>query len=314
MGSVSHEQEPAAPAPQGDASPMGRYGPQVSITRFDTAPRELEWQLPLDGELYRLIPGPDRPDYSLLVLERPLHFYPAPGFDIGRVESEQRVEDRKGRPMVRVHALLVCARFVGQQLQPGMHDLAVNIAYVIDNSLARDAVVDFSKIEVAATGFISEGHRGRVSTVGDATAATAEPANTPGDTSGDTAVADARDDGVAGGTADDVVADAARVLRDGVAAHRGRPVDRLSATLVVGPDHRLAGLSGNADGEAPVPTPETFEQLNGVLARLAGLDEGAAAPSSDASEQPDHAGGSRRFTVRVEGDSVVLEKSSGASA
>jgi hypothetical protein len=301
---------------------MGRYGPQVSITRFDTAPRELEWQLPLDGELYRLIPGPDRPDYSLLVLERPLHFYPAPGFDIGRVEADQRVEDRKGRPMVRVHALLMCARFVGQQLQPGMHDLAVNIAYVIDNSLARDAVVDFSKIVVAATGFISEGHRGRLSTVSDvadaadataAAARTAEPAE-PAATPDDTAAADAPDDVVAGGTADDVVADAARVLRDGVAAHRGRPVDRLSATLVVGPDHRLAGLSGNADGEAPVPTPETFEQLNGVLARLAGLDEAAAAPSAEASEQPDHAGGSRRFTVRVEGDSVVLEKSAGASA
>jgi hypothetical protein len=301
---------------------MGRYGPQVSITRFDTAPRELEWQLPLDGELYRLIPGPDRPDYSLLVLERPLHFYPAPGFDIGRVEADQRVEDRKGRPMVRVHALLVCARFVGQQLQPGMHDLAVNIAYVIDNSLARDALVDFSKIEVAAVGFISEGHRGRLSTVGDAAAATTEPAETaepsepsePSDTPGDTAGADAPDDVVAGGTADDVVADAARVLRDGVAAHRGRPVDRLSATLVVGADHRLAGLSGNADGEAPVPTPETFEQVNGVLSRLAGLDEGAAASASETTEQPDHAGGSRRFTVRVEGDSVVLEKSSGASA
>ena len=49
MGSVSDEQESAAAAPQGGTSPMGRYGPQVSITRFDSAPRELEWQLPLDG-------------------------------------------------------------------------------------------------------------------------------------------------------------------------------------------------------------------------------------------------------------------------
>ena len=161
MGSVPHQQEQAAAASQVAASPMGRYGPQVGVTRFDTAPRELEWQLPLEGELYRLIPGPDRPDYSLLVLERPLHFYPAPGFDVGRVEAEQRVEDRKGRPMVRVHALLVCARFVGQQLHPGMQDLPVNIAYVIDNSLARDEVVDFAKIEVAAVGFLSEGHSGR---------------------------------------------------------------------------------------------------------------------------------------------------------
>ena len=230
MGSVPHQQEQAAAASQVAESPMGRYGPQVAVTRFDTAPRELEWQLPLEGELYRLIPGPDRPDYSLLVLERPLHFYPAPGFDVGRVEAEQRVEDRKGRPMVRVHALLVCARFVGQQLHPGMHDLPVNIAYVIDNSLARDEVVDFAKIEVAAVGFLSEGHPGQ-SAVGTPVAQAVESAD-------DSAV-----------DVQGVVAEAARVLRDGVAAHRGHPVERLTATFVVGGDHRLAGLSGNADGQ-----------------------------------------------------------------
>jgi hypothetical protein len=294
---------------------MGRYGPQVSITRFDTAPRELEWQLPLEGELYRLIPGPDRPDYSLLVLERPLHFYPAPGFDLDRVEPDQRVEDRKGRPMVRVHALLVCARFVGQQLQPGMHDLAINIAYVIDNSLARDAVVDFSKIEVAAVGFISEGHVGRPAPVGG------QPDDTTrDDTTRDAAAGPTADDAetsggpVAGETADDVVADAARVLRDGVAAHRGRSVDRLSATLVVGPDHRLTGLSGNADGQAPVPTPETFEQVNAVLARLARLDEPAGDSTPEAHAPEDRTGSTRRFTVRVEGDSVVHEPTDRESA
>jgi hypothetical protein len=318
MGSVPQQQEPAAAASQVAPSPMGRYGPRVSITRFDTAPRELEWQLPLDGELYRLIPGPDRPDYSLLVLERPLHFYPAPGFDVGRVDDEQKVDDRKGRPMVRVHALLVCARFVGQQLQPGMRDLAVNIAYVIDNSLARDAVVDFSKIEVAAIGFLSEGHWGEPAPVG---ASSHEPA---AGTGGEIAASRP------GEATTDVIADAARVLRDGVAAHRGRPVERLTATLVVGGDHRLAGLSGNADGEAPVPTPETFEQLNSVLARLGRLpEEGthgspAGADGSDRPDGPDGDDGddsqvaldrsTRRFTVRVEGESVVHESDPGHPA
>ncbi len=299
MGSVPHQQESAAAASQVAESPMGRYGPQVAVTRFDTAPRELEWQLPLEGELYRLMPGPDRPDYSLLVLERPLHFYPAPGFDVGRVEAEQRVEDRKGRPMVRVHALLVCARFVGQQLHPGMRDLPVNIAYVIDNSLARDEVVDFAKIEVAAVGFLDEGHSGQPASDGSHAVGTAvAPAN---------------------GAVDDVVADAARLLRDGVATHRGRPVDRLTVTFVVGGDHRLAGLSGNADGEAPVPTPETFEQLGVVLARLGQLPHDAAAgdpePVTDGSREPSGTkGATRRFTVRVEGESVVHERDPDASA
>jgi len=37
-----------------------------------------------------------------------------------------------------------------------MKDLAVNIAYVIDNTLTRDPVVDFGKLEFAAIGFIDD--------------------------------------------------------------------------------------------------------------------------------------------------------------
>ncbi|WP_207555948.1 hypothetical protein [Intrasporangium flavum] len=252
---------PAAPAPAGSdpstASPTGRYGPLVSVTGFDLAPPELEWQLPLNGELYRLMPGSDRPDYSLLVLERPVHFYPKEGFDLGRVEPEQRVADRRGRQMVRVHALLLCARFVGQQLHPGMKDLAVNLAYVIDNSLARDAVVDFGKIEFAAVGFLSEGHLPR-STPAEAPANTGPSGTEPSSTDAAERV---------GALLDEV----ARTLHAGVAAARGTDVERLLATVTVGPDHRLTGLSGNADGQAPVPTPETFEQVNAALAGLGGL-------------------------------------------
>ncbi|MCU1537572.1 MAG: hypothetical protein JWP82_1923 [Humibacillus sp.] len=279
MGPVS-EHEEAAPTPAaGATSPMGRYGPLVTITAFDAAPRELEWQLPLQGELYRLIPGPDRPDYSLMVLERPLHFYPADGFDLGRVAPDARVEDRKGRPMVRVHALVVCSRFVGQQLAPGMRDLAVTIAYVIDTSVAQDAELDFAKVEVAAVGSISEGHLSPPS-----------PDGQPG-TGGDGTAGEVAGDGR--GPVEDVVAEAARALRDGVAAHRGSPVQVLSATLVISVDHRLGGLSGNADGEAPVPTPETFARVNEVLSRL---------PQTGSAET-----GERSYRVRVDGDAVTVE-------
>ncbi|HKX69103.1 MAG TPA: hypothetical protein VJN29_17955, partial [Intrasporangium sp.] len=148
----------AAPAP----SQVGKYGPLVHIARFDLAAEELTWQLPVNGELYRLLPGPDRPDYSLMVLRRPLHFYPGhDGFDLERVDPAQRIPDRKGRPMVRVHALVVCARFVGQQLQPGMAEVPVHVAHVIDNSLARDERIDFAKIELAGAGLLSEGHAER---------------------------------------------------------------------------------------------------------------------------------------------------------
>jgi len=223
----------AEPAP----SQVGKYGPLVHLARFDVAAEELTWQLPINGELYRLMRGPDRPDYSLMVLRRPVHFYPIEGFDMKRVDPDQRIPDRKARPMVRVHALVVCARFVGQQLQPGMADLPVHVAYVIDNSLARDEQIDFAKIEFAGSGFLSEGHVER-----------REPDARPGA---------------------DVAREAAAILRRGIEERRGSPVDRLSATFSLGEGHRVTGLTGNADGQPPEPTAETFGRLNQVFARFA---------------------------------------------
>jgi hypothetical protein len=245
--------------------PMGRYGPLVSITAFEEGAEELSWQVPVNGQLYRLVPGPDRPDYSIMVLERALHFYPAPSFDVDRVPPEQRVADRKGRPMVRVDALVLCARFVGQQLHAGMKDLVVNIAHVLDPSVLTDPTIDLTKIEYAAIGRMSEGHVGRP----DAAAAGEEP--------------DAAEP-LAGDVAE-VFRHVAQLLRQGIAEHRGRPVERREATLTLDENDRLAGLSGLADGAPPVPTAETFERVNEVLATL---QDRAPAPST------------RQVTVRVE--------------
>jgi len=284
-------QAPGAGAPR----PAGRYGPLVCITRFDTAAPELEWQLPLNGELYRLMPGSDRPDYSLLVLERPLHFYPADGFDLRRLENEQQVQDRKGRTMARVHALLLCARFVGEQLHPGMKDLAVNFAYVIDNSLARDPEVDFAKIEFAGTGFLSEGYAPRPSEQTQPAAPRADqPAAPPAGSAVEapTAAAPAPEERAGRHTPSSLLDELATTLRRGVEEQRGAPVRKLTAALTVDAEHRLTGLSGNADGEAPVPTPETFARLGELLADLAAY--GAS-------------GRVAAVTLRVDGDSVSHE-------
>lgn len=257
---------PAAAAPA--SSPVGTYGPLVHVSRFDDAPEELGWQLPINGELYRLMPGPDRPDYSFVVLRRPLHFYPRAGFDLERVAEAQRVEDRKGRPMVRVHALLVCARYVGQQLHPGMSDLGVSIAYVIDNSLAKDAKVDFAKIEYAGTGFLSGGHSSGEGAAPAPPAAPAQSAPAPAPAAPAPAPNPVPTPAPAGDPGTAIAREAAAVLRRGIEAHRGKPVERLTATLTLDEAHRLVGLTGNADGEAPEPTSETFARLNEVCARL----------------------------------------------
>lgn len=282
----------ATPAP-----PMGDHGPLVTVTRFESAATELEWQLPVTGELYRLMPGSDRPDYSLMVLDRPLHFYPAESFDIGRAPTGQRVEDRKGRPMVRVDALLLCARYVGQQLHPGMRDLAVNLAYVIDPSLAHDLAVDFGKIEFAAIGYLSEGrHEGAAADSGPASAATPGGAESAGGQSASApepdVVAPPADGVVPVGVpplvvVDEVVPEVARLLKEGIEQERGRRVERLTAVLTLDERHRISGLSGNADGQPPAPTSETFERINEALAPLADL------PAHEAIA---------KLTIRLDGD------------
>lgn len=252
--SATRDAPPTAPPPPAKetlpAPAQGRYGPRVKITGFETAPDELTWQLPVRGELYRLMPGPDRPDYSLMVLERPLLFYPPEGLDLEHVGVERLVEDRQGRRMVEVHALVLAALFVGQQLHPGMVDLPVHVAYVMDQSLAQDTSVDLAKIAYAAVGHLTEES-------GDAS--TAEPS----------AVSAAQPDPAA--VVESVGREVAVLLREGIAEQRGTAVDRLTATVTIDSANRISGLTGNADGTAPEPTPETFERINAALTRLSDL-------------------------------------------
>ncbi|HKX68134.1 MAG TPA: hypothetical protein VJN29_13015, partial [Intrasporangium sp.] len=67
---------------------------------------------------------------------------------------------------------------------------------------------------------------------------------------------------------EDVAREAATVLRRGIEDRRGSSVGRLSATFSLDEGHRVTGLTGNADGQPPEPTAETFERLNRVFARL----------------------------------------------
>ena len=273
---VQPEVKPFDATPAREQAPRGRYGPIVRITSFDEAPEELTWQLPVRGELFRLMPGPDRPDYSVMLLERPLRFYPPAGFDFGRVDGDRLVEDRQGRRMVEVHALVLTARFVGQQLHEGMVELPVNVAYVLDHSLVDDAAIVPAKIEYAAVGLLSEG------------GGEGESATTAG------SVPAARSQSQPDDLVESVGRDVAAVLREGVAARRGTPVERLTAVLTLDSARRLSGLSGNADGAAPEPTPETFDRINAALSRLSALP-------------PDRAVST--LTVQVQGDHVTVESS-----
>ena len=129
--------------------------PSFVITRLDVGPDEFSAVLPLRARVIRVMPGSDRADYVLCYAERPIPFRPPAGFDLSRVHPDAITRDARGE-LIAVQGIVICTRLVGETFRGGMKDLAVNIAYVIDNTLTRDASVDFGKLEFAAIGFIDD--------------------------------------------------------------------------------------------------------------------------------------------------------------
>lgn len=129
--------------------------PSFVITRLDVGPEEFTEVLPLRARVIRVMPGSDRADYVLCYVERPIPFRPPVGFDLARVHPESITRDARGE-LIAVRGIVICTRLAGETFRGGMKDLTVNIAYVIDNSLTRDAAVDFGKVEFAAIGLIDD--------------------------------------------------------------------------------------------------------------------------------------------------------------
>jgi hypothetical protein len=135
--------------------------PKIVITSVDSAPADLDAQLPVHAELVRILPGADRPDYSLAIVKKPIHFRTTvaaleqAGVDPGSADPQMiRVHD-DGSADLLVFGLVLCARVAGETIHLAMKDFPVNIAYIVDNTQLRDASVDFSKSYFAAIGFVS---------------------------------------------------------------------------------------------------------------------------------------------------------------
>jgi hypothetical protein len=119
-------------ARRGDEEPaqvaVGASGrPLVTITDLDGVPSDLAELAPLDGELLRVIPGADRPDYCLVVLDQPRHVH-------------------VGANPVWIRAVVVVARLAGEQVTPGARNLAVDLALVLDDTTLGDDALDFAKV------------------------------------------------------------------------------------------------------------------------------------------------------------------------
>ena len=125
--------------------------PRVIFSAARSGPTELTSQLPLRGELAGVIPGPDRPDYCLVVLDRPIAFEPPGDFDRDRIRQsaiDQMALDLDD--VLPIGTLVVAARQTGTQISATMVDLVVNIAYVLDESVLTDELLKFDKVHFAA--------------------------------------------------------------------------------------------------------------------------------------------------------------------
>lgn len=133
---------------------------RFSIDAIDIGPDDLTAQLPLTGRLRRMLPGPDRPDYVLAELDRPVTHRTtidvAAGVDLTRVDSALvRVADG-GALMISTPILVLAARMVGQQVHQGMVRFPVNIAYALSGSLPAAERLEFALCLPVAVGFITD--------------------------------------------------------------------------------------------------------------------------------------------------------------
>ena len=110
---------------------------KLTVTSVDYNPPELNEQVPFSFKLLRMIPGPDRPDYWLGLLDRPLSWIDG---------NQERV----------VKHVIVCARWQGTQIGALVQNLPVGVAYVTDATQVDDPSVSFDKCRYIAIGIAHE--------------------------------------------------------------------------------------------------------------------------------------------------------------
>ena len=110
---------------------------ELTVKIVDYAPPELYEQVPFRIKVRRVLRGPEGPDYYIGELVEPLFW------------------NNNGR-RVRVTHVAIAARHLGGQIVPGVHDLAISIAYLSDPTQITAAFLDASKCRYVAIGLAVE--------------------------------------------------------------------------------------------------------------------------------------------------------------
>lgn len=109
----------------------------MKIWGVDYAPDELYDQLPLIINLIKKIPDVDGVDYWIGSIQKPILW----------------IDNTTRRYITHV---IVSARYVGAEIKVGIN-LVINIAYVLDESVLTDDVLDFQKGKFIAIGIADVG-------------------------------------------------------------------------------------------------------------------------------------------------------------
>ena len=110
---------------------------RLTITSVDYCPADLSEQVPINVELLRQLPGPDRLDYWLGRLDKPLRWIR---------NNEQSF----------VYHLILAARWQGTRIEQGARNIPIGIAYVTDASQLMDSSFAFEKVAYVAIGMATE--------------------------------------------------------------------------------------------------------------------------------------------------------------
>ena len=110
---------------------------RLSIVSVDDAPEELHKQCPIEIDLIRELPGPDRSDYWLGKANRPIRWM---------VDNLEHA----------VTHVVLAARWQGTRIEAGVENLPVGIAFVTDNAALTEANLDLKMCRYVAIGIASE--------------------------------------------------------------------------------------------------------------------------------------------------------------
>lgn len=134
-----------------------RLGPfEITVTGVVTGPDELAVQLPLVARVLRTVPGPDRPDYSLAALRRPVRLrstvdvLSAAGVDLTGVDPRTTTVGDDGSVVSQVYGLVIAPRTAGVVLAEAVGAVEVATALVLDPSQMADRSLRFEKVLYAA--------------------------------------------------------------------------------------------------------------------------------------------------------------------